>query len=302
MRAKPPPVGIPSQLLCLAAATAIAPVVVVLFARCHTPDAMLLVTHVFWGVLDVFVTMLAASWPMARLRAAWNRTDEAMAGKAPRAGYALLSVDGHTFLALAGACGAFAWYHALGGEVRLLTLTAACAATCGILSAANLRNRALVRTAMQKSPSAEPDPSDIPERPVGVAFISVLAIGIGLATAACGYGMIAASLHSWNSIGGGYGIIIGAFLLFFVGLPVVWAGRCAYLLEKGGRDLLVALFSLLCVGPLIPVALPILIYLRRRSVKDMFALRDDTPALTPEEKLRRWETRYWRWLKGRFRR
>jgi len=290
---EPPPLPLFSRILCLASALSLCGTSCsVLF---HFYPSSLYGVHVDAWVLSFIFCLCASFTVMKCLRAAWTQADEALAGKTPRDAFSRLSVNGFLFLALAICLGSAGYHHMLHWQIGTLILTATLVIPCLILAGTNLSQRSRVRVMMVQSPLPDSDPEDIPERPMGVALFSILAMGIGLALITFGYFGITSDIpHMYsNSMSAGYGLLVGIIALA-LGLPAVVAGRSTFLMEESGRRLLVGFYWLLCVGPLIPLAIVALIYLTSSAVKEKF--RYDIRERDGWDIARRIENRYWRWF------
>lgn len=285
---EPPPLSLLSRGLCLLSGLSLCVAAITLLVQFY-PSSLSGIHVDAW--LLVFVLCLCASFTVMKLlRAAWARADEAMAGKTPRDAYSRLSVDGFLFLALAICLGS--------AGLGLLTLTVAFVMPCLVLSATNLSQRNRVRPTVQRLLQPDADPEDIPERPMGVALFSILAMGIGLAVTAFGYFAITSDIpHMFVFSSGGIGLLVGLFALP-LGLGGVVAWRSAYLLEESGRRLLVGFYALFCASPLLPLSIVALIYLNWSDVKEKF--RYDIKERGGEDIARSLENRYWRWITKRF--
>jgi HEAT repeat protein len=294
---EPPPLSLFSRVLCLASGLSLCVAVVMLLVQFY--PSSLSGTHVVAWVL-VFLFCVCASFTVMKcLRTAWARADEALAGKMPRDAHSRLLVDGSLFLALAICLGSVGCLHLLHGQTGMLTLTAALVIPCLIQTATNLSQRSRIRATVQQLLQQDTDPEDIPERPMGVALFSVLAMGTGLALITFGYFGITSDIPGLysNSMSAGYGLLVGIIALV-MGLPALVAGRSAYLLEESGRRLLVRFYALFCASPLLPLSILALLYLTSSAVKDKFGY--DLKERDGMDIARHLENRYWRWVRMQF--
>jgi hypothetical protein len=186
--------------------------------------------------------------------------------------------------------------HLLHRQIGMVTLTVALVIPCLIQAATNLSQRRRIRAAVQQLFQQDTDPEDIPDRPMGVALFSILAMGLGLALITFGYfGITSAIPHMFdNNVSSGLSLFVGGFAMV-LGLPAVVAGTSAYLLEESGRRLLVRFYALCCVGPLVPLAIVALLYLTSFAVKDKFHY--DLKERDGWDIARDLENRYWRLFK-----
>jgi HEAT repeat protein len=281
---EPPPLNLLSRILCLASGLSLCVAVIMLFVSFY--PSCLFGIHVDAWVL-VFLFCLCASFTaMKSLRGAWARAAEGVAGKMPRDADNRLLVNGLLFLAVAICFGSVGYVHMLHWQIGMLTLTVALVISCLIQSAVNLSQRTRVRATVERLLQQDADPEDVPERPVGVALFSLLAMGTGIALITFGYFAITSDIPSMysNSMSSGYGLLVGLFFLP-VGLGALVAGIGAYLLEESGRRLLIRFYALFCASPLLPLSIVALIYLNSRAVKERFQLDEDPDELR-EKRLR----------------
>jgi hypothetical protein len=290
---EPPPLPLFSRVLCLASGLSLCVAVIMLLVS-FVPSWLSGIHVDAWAM--VFALCLCTSFTvMKMLRATWARADGALAGKTPRDACSRLSVNGFLFLALAICLGSVGYLHMLHWQIGMLTLTAAFVVPCLILSAVNLSQRSRIRATVQQFLQQDSDPEDIPERPMGVALFSILAMGTGLALITFGYcGITSVIPHMFrSSISDGLSLFVGGIAVL-LGLTPLVAGESAYLLEESGRRLLVRVYWALCVGPLIPLGIVALIYLNRPAVKDKFCY--DIKERDGWDIAQGLQNRYWRWI------